>query len=785
MLNMRKKALVTASGLAMVAGTSQAALQAVDPGNPAGTYTAATGFFPQWYEDTNALTLDLCLSKAVSPDPAAAGGLLCNLLPNPGVFDPALPIVFPVNFPDEAFYFTADANVVGQGIDLLYIAHLEAAFAAGLPVPGDQITFARIRIRADFDVTVPTPGTYRITHPYGVKEFFIPTPGRRVINDTADIGIGAPGDFTGALDGQIGPFLVRSATPGGAASPFIEGLDPETLLPIGEFFIGDPNVPQAVTGSPLGTNFVTIERIADGGGNPTTAPSVTANQFFLSGRVWNGLSPTNVTVDRATYSRTLDPVTFAVTTKIDGFASTPDSTTASVCFREAVDLVGGTDPCLIEMITDGAGTPPGHFFGQDPNPLNNIIPPYIVVTGTDATTTATPIARALVDVVKIGRAEYQQHSGLLILEATSSDEAIPPKLTAVGFDGQAFSFVPGTVADQRLQIDLGLGAISSEPPAFVTVVSSGGGRDTEPVHVVAVGAANQNPVAVDDTATTAEDTPVTVDVLANDTDPDGGVLTVLAIGPAVSGNAQTNVDGTVTFTPAPNYNGTGSFSYTVVDGSGGTASAQVTVTVTPVNDPPQITSQPVTGATIGQLYTYGVNAVDPEGDTLTYALDASPTGMTIDPESGLVQWTPSDAQAGNHTVTVRVTDNGATGAPPVAEPRFTTQAFTITVGAGVDYDISRFTVDRSGRTGRAGTISLRFTNAGTVQQLRTATVTGTQNGAPFYSQSQSISAAPGRTVTVSFPGFSPTVTGTINWRIEIFDDNPDVDVATATTAVNR
>src|SRR5512143_893451 len=124
MLNMRKKVLVTALGLALGAGGAQAALQAVDPG----PYTAATGFFPLFYTDTNNLSLDLCLSKAVSPDPAAAGGLLCNLLPNPGVFNPALPIVFPVNFPDEAFYFTADANVVGQGINLIYIAHLEAAF---------------------------------------------------------------------------------------------------------------------------------------------------------------------------------------------------------------------------------------------------------------------------------------------------------------------------------------------------------------------------------------------------------------------------------------------------------------------------------------------------------------------------------------------------------------------------------------------------------------------------------------------------------------------------------
>src|SRR5512143_3247821 len=101
MFSMRSKVLVTALGLATFAGNSQAALQAVDPG----PYTAATGFFPLFYTDTNNLSLDLCLSKAVSPDPAAGGGLLCTLVANPGVFDPLLPVVFPVNFPDEAFYF--------------------------------------------------------------------------------------------------------------------------------------------------------------------------------------------------------------------------------------------------------------------------------------------------------------------------------------------------------------------------------------------------------------------------------------------------------------------------------------------------------------------------------------------------------------------------------------------------------------------------------------------------------------------------------------------------------
>ncbi|HCL90511.1 MAG TPA: hypothetical protein DHW70_04240 [Candidatus Atribacteria bacterium] len=54
----------------------------------------------------------------------------------------------------------------------------------------------------------------------------------------------------------------------------------------------------------------------------------------------------------------------------------------------------------------------------------------------------------------------------------------------------------------------------------------------------------------------------------------------------------------------------------------------------PTNLSPTITSTPITLATVDVLYTYDVNATDPEGDTLTYSLIAPPEGMTIDPDTG-------------------------------------------------------------------------------------------------------------------------------------------------------
>jgi len=85
------------------------------------------------------------------------------------------------------------------------------------------------------------------------------------------------------------------------------------------------------------------------------------------------------------------------------------------------------------------------------------------------------------------------------------------------------------------------------------------------------------------------------------------------------------------------------------------------------NSAPVIESNAVTTATEGALYIYGVEATDPEGDTLTYSLTDGPTGMTISSTTGVISWTP--ASAGSYDVTVEVADLY----------RSTSQLFTITV----------------------------------------------------------------------------------------------------------
>ncbi len=122
---------------------------------------------------------------------------------------------------------------------------------------------------------------------------------------------------------------------------------------------------------------------------------------------------------------------------------------------------------------------------------------------------------------------------------------------------------------------------------FTYTVSDGlGGLSTATV-TVGVKAVNDAPAAVADSATTNEDTPVTINVLANDTDVDGDSLIVTGA-TASNGTVVVNADNTLSFTPASNFSGTALIQYSISDGKGGTSSAQLSVTVTPQADAPLI-----------------------------------------------------------------------------------------------------------------------------------------------------------------------------------------------------
>jgi hypothetical protein len=114
---------------------------------------------------------------------------------------------------------------------------------------------------------------------------------------------------------------------------------------------------------------------------------------------------------------------------------------------------------------------------------------------------------------------------------------------------------------------------------------------------------NVAPVAVDDSATTDEDTAVEVDVLSNDTDENGDSLSVSSAS-ATNGSVVVNDDNTLTYTPNSDFNGDDTITYEVSDGNGGSDTGSVDVTVNPVNDAPEITSSSTVSSPVGPMRRY-------------------------------------------------------------------------------------------------------------------------------------------------------------------------------------
>ena len=229
--------------------------------------------YPVYYQDFTGLALEQCLD---SLDP------LCGVLPLP---DPLSPVSFPDNFPDEFFYWLGNSTMpTNGGGDALLVVALEGAFGGvtGGVVPGEQIVFGRIRVRVD---NLIQGETYVVTHPFGVDTFVAENSAANGINFTEDIGCAdLPCDFSLALNGRVGPFLAWDPA--------------ESAPPVG--YVGDPAIEHTVIGSPLGNNFFRIEGPSVGG------PGVDVIQtdlFTIQGKIFTGVVPSPLSVDRSSYSR--------------------------------------------------------------------------------------------------------------------------------------------------------------------------------------------------------------------------------------------------------------------------------------------------------------------------------------------------------------------------------------------------------------------------------------------------------------------------------------------------
>jgi hypothetical protein len=412
----------------------------VPPGGPqltkVGPINGDNGF-PVWYKDAAGTRMQLCLDKE---DP------YCGFLPG-DIPNDTMPISFPDNFPEEAFYQLASAKMeTGTGEKVVGDFSLEAAFVNGPPKPGEQIVFGRIRF---YIFGLKPNQTYKITHPYGIDTITSAAdknnPSAGQIKYTQDIGDLNGGNFQLALNSRIGPFL---------------RWDPAVAPAAPKGYLGDPNVDHPIVGS-IKTNekgevqnFFRVEGPGIAvGPNGEISPNacsfdrincIEVKDFTLLGKE---AVTAGVEVQQATYSRTT-----ADGGAIDVFASSEDAQSIEVSDA-------GIDPVRM----NGAN---GQYFARVA--FTGATPQKVVVTNVgDAPVTVKEVK--LVDQI-FATAEYNTDTKKLTVQASSSDGAAPATLTATGF---------GNIPAEGI---LNIPDIFYAPPT-ITVTSSHGGSVTIPVKI--------------------------------------------------------------------------------------------------------------------------------------------------------------------------------------------------------------------------------------------------------------------------------------------------------------
>src|SRR5439155_92019 len=184
---------------------------------------------------------------------------------------------------------------------------------------------------------------------------------------------------------------------------------------------------------------------------------------------------------------------------------------------------------------------------------------------------------------------------------------------------------------------------------------------------ITITAANDAPVAVNDSYTIAEDTTLNVaapGVLSNDVDVDGDSLSAVLVSQPAHGTLTLKSDGSRSYTPGANYNHSDSFNSIPTRGSSDLGIATVTITITAANDAPVAVndSYTTTEDTTLNVAAPGVlsNDGDGDGDTLNAVLVSQPAhgSLTLN-SNGSFSYTPAANYNGSDSFTYKANDGQA------------------------------------------------------------------------------------------------------------------------------
>ncbi len=313
--------------------------------------------------------------------------------------------------------------------------------------------------------------------------------------------------------------------------------------------------------------------------------------------------------------------------------------------------------------------------------------------GTDTATVTITVNSVNDDPVAVDdTATTDQDSSLLVPVLSNDSDVEGDTLTVLS--ATAGSAGSTAIENNQIRYTPDAGFVGDDSFSY-TVEDGNGGSATATVNITVTESTsspgNTAPVAVNDSSTLQEDSQLTLNVLANDSDADDDSLSLVSVLPG--NNGTTSIEGDqVVYTPTANFSGTDSFDYTVSDGQGGTDTATVTITVNNVNDDPvAVDDTATTDQDSSLLVPVVANDTDVEGDTLTIVSATAGSAGSTAIENNQIRYTPDAGFVGDDSFSYTVEDgNGGTATATV---NVTVTDTTTTTGRVNEGLLSLYTFD--------------------------------------------------------------------------------------------
>ncbi len=521
---------------------------------------------------------------------------------------------------------------------------------------------------------------------------------------------------------------------------------------------------------------------------PTTRPTTTTVESTTTIQPSTSAPPASTTTTQPTTTTTAAPATVPPVVNQAPTANN-DSSTIVEDARVLKDvLANDTDPDGDSLSVTSVGNPPNgtasiqggwveyvpdqDFFGSEDvtytisdgfNPsVTGVF--RVTVTPINDPPTASATDTSIDEDVSVGQA---------VLQITSADvdgDTLGFAITAGDPTGR-FAITPGGQVQVAAALDH-----ESQTSYSIEVTVSDADFDVVAAATVTVADVDEDPTAGDDSSATDEDTPVSFNLAANDSDPENQTLTWNPQAASDQGGTITHVGSTINYSPPADYFGADSFTYTVSDPAGNTsAPATVTVVISPINDRPSANADAGTGyGTTEDVAFTTADVTDNDTDiedttvassTAVLGTDAA-KGSVVSNGDGTFTYTPNQDTNGSDWFTYIVTDSSGEDSDPAT--------VTVTVAPANDPPAASNDVLSVDSGGSATTIDVRLNDSDVEGDALVVTVvTNGTNGAVVHNGDG--------TMTYTHDG-SQTLSDSFTYTVE--DPSGATDTATITVTIN-